>query len=93
MHQQPITGRLFVIITRSSKDEPRLRIGDVPVFAAGVGQLTPGASARIDASTLGYPVPSLRDVPDGDYYVQALLNAYTEFHRADGHVLWLHVDQ
>ena len=93
LHQQPITGRLFVIITRSSKDEPRFQIGDAPVFAVGVEQLQPGTLVRIDASTRGYPVRTLRDIPDGDYYVQALLNVYTEFHRADGHVLWLHMDQ
>jgi hypothetical protein len=93
VHQQPITGRLFVIITRSSKDEPRLQIGDAPVFAIGSEQLAPGASARVDANTLGYPVRTLRDLPDGDYYIQALLNVYTEFHRADGHTLWLHMDR
>jgi hypothetical protein len=93
LHQQPITGRLFVTITRSSKSEPRLQIGDVPVFAVGVEQLAPGAAVRIDANTLGYPVRTLRDISDGDYYVQALLNVYTEFHRADGRVLWLHMDQ
>ena len=32
-------------------------------------------------------------MPAGDYYVQALLNIYTEFHRADGHVIWAHMDQ
>ncbi len=25
--------------------------------------------------------------------MQALLNVYTEFHRADGHVIWAHMDQ
>jgi hypothetical protein len=93
VHEQAITGRLFVVITRSSKYEPRLQIGDAPVFGTGVEQLAPGASVRIDTDNLGYPVRTLRDLPDGDYYVQALLNVYTEFHRADGHVLWLHMDQ
>jgi hypothetical protein len=32
-------------------------------------------------------------LPPGDYFVQALLNVYTEFHRADGHVIWAHMDQ
>src|SRR2546425_1922794 len=50
-------------------------------------------SAVIDGSTLGYPVASLTDIPAGDYRVQALLSVYTEFHRADGHTLWLHDDQ
>src|SRR3989441_4273734 len=50
-------------------------------------------SAVIDGSTLGYPVASLTDIPAGDYRVQALLSVYSEFHRADGHTLWLHDDQ
>jgi hypothetical protein len=32
-------------------------------------------------------------VPAGDYYVQAMLEPYTKFSRADGHVIWVHNDQ
>ncbi len=32
-------------------------------------------------------------MPAGDYYAQALLNVYTKFSRADGHVVWMHDDQ
>lgn len=42
---------------------------------------------------LGYPLQSLREIPAGEYYVQALLNRYQTFHRADGHVVKLHMDQ
>jgi hypothetical protein len=55
--------------------------------------LKPGEAAVIDAGTLGYPANSLKDIPAGDYYVQALLNIYTRFSRADGHVIWAHNDQ
>ncbi len=47
----------------------------------------------IGATTLGFPARSLGDIPAGDYYVQALLNVYTEFHRSDGHTIWAHMDQ
>jgi len=47
----------------------------------------------IDTETLGFPQRSLRELPAGDYHVQALLNVYTEFPRADGHVIWAHMDQ
>src|SRR5438876_5180541 len=43
--------------------------------------------------SFGAPVHSLRDIPAGDYFLQAILNIYTEFHRADGHRVWLHMDQ
>jgi hypothetical protein len=38
-------------------------------------------------------VPSLADIPPGDYYVQSFVNIYSEFRRADGHVVWMHDDR
>ncbi|MEL7046255.1 MAG: alpha/beta hydrolase-fold protein, partial [Pseudomonadota bacterium] len=34
----------------------------------------------------------LANLPPGDYYVQAFLNVYTTFHRADGHVIEAHMN-
>ena len=82
---------------RNAPPEPRLRAEDggdsAPIFGANVDALAPGQVAVIDGGTPGYPTPSLRNVPAGDYDVQALLNVYTEFHRADGRTVWLHMDQ
>ena len=36
---------------------------------------------------------SLRDIPAGEYRVQPFVNVYTKFARADGHTVWLHMDQ
>jgi hypothetical protein len=93
LHPEPVTGRLFLIITRSEKTEPRLQLFDVPVFGVDVSQLEPGMTAVIHDATPGYPLESLRDIPAGDYYVQATLNVYTKFLRADGHTVWAHMDQ
>ena len=97
VHAQPLTGRVFVIITRDASREPRFQAGaryrGVPFFGVDVSQLNPGAAAVIDETTLGYPLRTLRDIPAGDYYVQAFLNVYTEFNRADGHTIWAHMDQ
>ena len=97
VHAHPITGRVFVILSTSAEREPRLQAGfwgdAAPMFAADADQLSPGQETVIDANTLGYPVRSLKELPAGDYYVQALMNVYTEFHRADGHVIWAHLDQ
>jgi len=97
VHAGAITGRVFVVVSTTDKPEPRLQAGSLgdagPFFGADVNALAAEKSAVIDASTPGSPVKSLRDVPAGDYYVQALVNIYTEFHRADGHTVWLHMDQ
>lgn len=96
-HAGPITGRVFVFIAEKDSPEPRLQAGSwgdrPPLFGADVSQLQPGQAAVIDQTTLGYPVLSLHQVPAGDYYVQALMNVYTEFHRSDGHTIWAHMDQ
>jgi hypothetical protein len=96
-HAQPITGRVYVIISRDSDPEPRLEAGSfvqtVPFFGADVSELKPGAAAMIGDTTLGYPVAHLRDLPAGDYYVQGLLNVYSQVHRSDGKTIWVHWDQ
>ena len=97
LRNTPLTGRVYVFISSKPDEEPRL--GDhgesncVPFYGVDVDQLPPGTAAVIDGTTLGYPVSSLKDIPAGDYYVQALVSVYVDFHRADGHVLWMHDDQ
>src|SRR5947207_2622016 len=53
---KPVTGRVFVIVTRKDTPEPRLQVGDwnshVPVFGADIEQLQPGQPAVIAADTL-----------------------------------------
>lgn len=91
----PLTGRAFLMITRAADREPRLEIGrvGVPFFGRDFERLAPGQSAVIDATDLGTPVESLAQIPAGEYYVQAFLNIYSEFKRADGHTIWMHDDQ
>lgn len=94
-HDGPVTGRVYVMISRTNDREPRLQVGrtGVPFFGRDVERLAPGAPAVIDESDLGTPVPSLRDLPAGDYFVQGFVSVYSEFKRADGHTVWMHDDQ
>ena len=96
-YKQALTGRAFVIIARGSEPEPRLQVGSERSRAVFMGrdvdQLQPGQSTTINALTLAYPLRSVRELPAGDYYVQALFNVYTKFTRTDGHVIWAHMDQ
>ena len=47
----------------------------------------------IDDTVVGWPARSLKDIPAGDYYVQALLNRYETFRRSDGHTVKMPMDQ
>lgn len=97
VHSKPITGRVYVMLSDEQDPEPRLQVGSwgshPPFFGVDVSRLKPGQPAVIDGSTLGFPTRSLKDVPAGDYYVQALVNVYSEFHRSDGNTIWAHMDQ
>lgn len=92
LHASPITGRMFLFIAKDSSNEPRLQNPAILV-GADVKAEQPGELAIIDGTMPGYPAHNLSEIPPGDYYVQAMLNVYTEFHRADGHVIWAHMDQ
>jgi hypothetical protein len=101
-HSEPVTGRVYVAISRG--DAPATGRGGggpiqqagptgAPMFGMNVENLKPGAVAEIDGSTFGHPFVSINDIPKGDYLVQAFVNVYTKFVRADGHTVWLHMDQ
>lgn len=95
----PVTGRLLVIVSKTNATEPRLQADDggvtdtVPFWGMDVTDMQPGTPLVLGmgADVYGYPFASLADLPAGDYYVQALLNVYTTFHRSDGSVVSLHL--
>jgi hypothetical protein len=105
-HAEPVTGRVYVAIARENDAATSRRGGGgvagpiqqadstgVPLFGANVETLKPGAIADLDGTAFGHPVASLNDIPKGEYLVQAFVNVYTKFVRADGHTVWLHMDQ
>ncbi len=93
----PLTGRIFVFVSRRADPEPRLQFNgladSIPLFGRDVEMLTAGRNAVIDALTPGYPLAAPRDLPPGDYIIQALANIYTRFPRADGNTIWAHNDR
>jgi hypothetical protein len=94
---QPLDGRILLVLSTDPSSEPRDQIDDTPrsqiVFGLTVDALKPGEPATVDASAWGYPIRSLKDVPPGEYTVQAVLNRYETFHRSDGKTVKLHMDQ
>ncbi len=93
----PLDGRLLLLISTDGSQEPRFQINDglktQQVFGANVDSLKPNQKVVIDASAFGYPRQSLREIPAGTYYVQALLHKYETFQRKDGHTVKLPMDR
>ncbi|MGA9544114.1 MAG: hypothetical protein WBQ85_11115 [Candidatus Sulfotelmatobacter sp.] len=92
-----LDGRILLILSTDASDEPRMQINDTPktqiIFGIDVDNMLPGQVRIVDASAAGYPIKSLRDVPPGEYFVQAVLHRYETFHRADGHTVKLPMDR
>ncbi|MDZ7343407.1 MAG: esterase family protein [candidate division KSB1 bacterium] len=95
--RQPLDGRMLLMISADSTNEPRFQITDdletQLIFGINVEGLKPGETAIIDASVFGYPLKSISQLPPGWYWVQALLNRYETFRRKDGHVVKLPMDR
>ncbi|HWK08826.1 MAG TPA: hypothetical protein VNR64_02160, partial [Vicinamibacterales bacterium] len=93
--QQPVTGMVYLAISRDNQRPPIEQTSPtgVPLFSHSVENLAAGVPVTITSSDRGYPIASLRDIPAGDYWVQPFVNVYTRFPRADGHVVWMHMDQ
>ncbi|MBS3819799.1 hypothetical protein KGY73_09905 [bacterium] len=94
VHSQPITGRVYIILSQNKKKEPRFQVSPtgVPFFGKNIHSLEPGKGAVVDESVFGYPVESIRKLPKGTYYLQGFINLYTRFDRSDGHTVWLPKD-
>ena len=96
----PLDGRLLLLFSTDPSAEPRLQIDDTPksqiVFGKDVENWRPDQPLLLDANDpgiFGHPLRGLIDLKPGEYTVQALLDRYETFHRADGHVLKLPTDR
>jgi hypothetical protein len=89
-------GRLIVVVSKQMQGEPRFQVrwglGTQQIFGKDVDAWKPGDSVEMGGETAGAPLHTLADLPPGTYNVQAVLNVYETFHRADGHILKLHPD-
>ena len=94
---QPLDGRLLILFSTDDKAEPRNQISDSPktqiVFGSDVDGFRPNSTHTVSAEAYGYPVRHLSDLKPGQYTVQALLDKYETFNRADGHTLKLPTDR
>ena len=87
---QPLDGRVLLFISDDGKAEPRTQTDQ---YRANSTKPIFGADVIVDEKVVGWPVRSLKELPPGDYFVQALINRYETFHRADGHTIKMPMDQ
>jgi hypothetical protein len=90
-------GRLLLMLSNIDTAEPRFQINDGHntqlIYGIDVEDYKPGENRVIDAAVFGYPLKSLSEIPEGDYYVQALLHKYETFNLSTGHQVKLPMDQ
>jgi hypothetical protein len=94
-----LDGRVILLLSRDFTREPRSHVepneplASPYLFGLTVDGLAPGAKAVLNDSAFGWPATHLSAIPVGDYFVQAVLNRYEEFHLADGRTLKLPPDK
>ncbi|WP_291966969.1 alpha/beta hydrolase-fold protein [Maribacter sp.] len=89
-------GRLLLMLSSDDSDEPRFQINDglntQLIFGMNVENWAKDSVLTFNESVFGYPYESLKDVPPGEYNVQALLNVYETFNLSTGHTVKLPMD-
>lgn len=94
---EPLDGRLLIMLSTNTEQEPRFQISDGPgtqlAFGMNVENWAPGSSIEFRADTPGYPLAGLAEIPEREYQVQILLHKYETFNRSDGHSVKLPMDR
>jgi hypothetical protein len=97
LSEQAQDGRLLLLLSNNNTAEPRFQISDglstQLVFGIDVDGFSPGQEITIDETAFGFPKQNLKDIPAGDYFVQALLNRYETFNLKTGHIVKLPPDK
>ena len=97
MSDQAQEGRVLLMVANNDTSEPRFQINDglstQLIFGIDVEGMAPGQEIVIDESAFGFPKRSVKDIPSGDYYIQALINRYETFNLKTGHKIKLPPDQ
>ena len=90
-------GRVLLMISDNNKAEPRFQINDSHntqmIFGIDVESWNANEKITIDAEAIGYPIKSINEIVEGEYYVQAFLHKYETFNLSTGHTVKLPMDQ
>ncbi|MEL7422060.1 MAG: alpha/beta hydrolase-fold protein [Bacteroidota bacterium] len=94
---EALDGRLLVMLSTNTENEPRFQISDGPgtqlAFGMNVENWEPGTVLEFRPDTPGYPLVSMAEIPEREYQVQVLLHKYETFERGDGHTIKLPMDR
>jgi hypothetical protein len=92
----PLDGRLILIVAADEGEEPRFQVGwgkdTAQIYGVDVEDWRPGVVVEIDGDVPGHPLDHTSELDAGSYHVQAVLNVYETFERADGHTVSLPAD-
>jgi len=92
-------GRVILMLSTKSDPEPRFSITDGPdtqlAFGKDLENWKPATNILFTGKNdeEGYPLVSLKDIPPGTYYVQALLHLYETCTLATGHQVKVPMDR
>ena len=94
----PVDGHVLLIISKGDMPASggfgvQEGIETQQAFGVDVDAWQAGTTVRVDSSTLGYPLESLRELVPGDYFVRAVLNIYETFHLGNGKIVKLAPDR
>lgn len=97
LNQPVLDGRLLLLVSSNNLKEPRFQISDAlntqMVFGKDVNNWQAGLSQLVSEDAFGYPIERLKNIPAGEYYVQALLHKYETFNLKTGHTVKLPMDR
>ena len=90
-------GKLLLMISNNNNAEPRFQINDSHntqiIFGIDVESWKSGETQIFDSNVYGYPIKSIENLKEGEYYVQAFLHKYETFNLSTGYKVKLPKDQ
>ncbi len=86
--QPEYDGRVLVVLTKDGTSEPRFQANrsntSAQVFGVDAQAMRAGQAVSISNEVTGYPLETMREIPNGRYFVQAILHKYDTYDLANG---------
>ena len=77
-YDEAVDGRLILLISDRNDTELRFQLRDdsktCQAFGMDVNKWSPGVAMPFAMNSFGYPIRDMKDLPSGEYFVQALFH-------------------